>query len=190
VHDDALQQAPPDQGLWFVMVHWLPAGPPHVFFPEHELAPHVSLELADCMSTLPEQQLDPQATVHESVALHAIGPEQDSLAQLIVQVLPPHVMPPEQELLPHSMSQLEAFVQSIGPLQPLSPHWTTHAWPGGHATGSEHFPAQSMTQWPFASQLPLGQDEGEQLPLEVVPDEPQATMTNNRLAIAMRIVHH
>jgi hypothetical protein len=174
--------------------------------PEHELAPHVTSQLADSQSTPPEQSLPPvQASVHalaevqamapehelgpqvsaHVVASHVIGPEQAELPQLIVQLDPPQTIPPEQVLSPHSMSQLAAFEQSTRPLHPLPvvPHCTTHATPGGHTTPESHFPAQSMTQRPVASQVPFGHDCAEHVATGLLV--PQAARSTTTVTAAM-----
>jgi hypothetical protein len=78
--------------------HWLPAPPPHDTDPEQVLGPQLTMEFADWESTPPEQAPFEQVTVHESDAVQAMRPEHELWPQLIVQVAPAQVIPPEHEL--------------------------------------------------------------------------------------------
>jgi hypothetical protein len=164
VHVDALQQVLADQAASTdFSEHWLPEGPLHVIAPEQALCAHDAVDAADCMSIGPEQAESLHVTVHDCVALQAIAAEHAPAAQLTRHVVPPHVMFSEQDFAPHSTSQLAPREQSTLPVQPLSPHCTTHGTPGGQTAPDRHLSCvQSRTQRPLASHAPLGHDWAEQ----------------------------
>ncbi len=117
----AWQQVGPDQPPSDVIVHWLPASPPQLLVPEHELGWQTTCELADWVVTLPEQQLSPQFTMQLVVAVQSIGPLHELETQLMEQSVPAHCTPPEHELSPQ-FTWVVAPVVTTPPEQPLLGH--------------------------------------------------------------------